>query len=150
MTISHKRIKVTAETELPSLLAEAARKPLILDHDGKLFRLEPENPLAFEPDRERVLRTLEATVGIVPDPDGDAAIAAVYAARQAGSRPPDRPDLEMFRHEDGNSIDYEPDAEAIRRMLAEPAGIFADMDVDAEIAAVYEARRAGSRPPDRP
>ncbi|MDQ3696069.1 MAG: hypothetical protein M3464_20990 [Chloroflexota bacterium] len=59
-------------------------------------------------------------------------------------------DGEVYLLERADHLAYVPDAEGIRTMLAEPAGIFADMDVDAEIAAVYEARRVGSRPPDRP
>jgi hypothetical protein len=49
-----------------------------------------------------------------------------------------------------DDIAYEPDPERVRQILDETLGSWADVDVDAMIAEIYEARRAGSRPPDRP
>ena len=53
-----------------------------------------------------------------------------------------------WRRED--DIAYEPDPERVLKNLAETAGGWADLDVDKIIADIYEARRAGSRPPNRP
>lgn len=60
-------------------------------------------------------------------------------------------DGERFRllRED-EDIAYEPDAERVRQILDETLGSWADLDIDEIIADIYEARRAGSRPPDRP
>ena len=44
--------------------------------------------------------------------------------------------------------DYDP--EAVREVVAATAGAWADLDADELIAALYRARREGSRPPDRP
>jgi hypothetical protein len=44
----------------------------------------------------------------------------------------------------------EPDPERVARILEETLGSWADMDDDALIEELYEARRLGSRPIDRP
>jgi hypothetical protein len=59
-------------------------------------------------------------------------------------------DGELFRLERQDSIACEPDPEYVRATLDAVAGSWADLDVDKLIADIYEARRAGSRPPDRP
>ena len=47
-------------------------------------------------------------------------------------------------------IDYEPDGDAVRTMLAEVAGSWAHLDIDEMIRGIYEAREQGSRGYDRP
>lgn len=84
-------ITVTTETELTSLLDEAAKGPLLLERDGERFRLAREDDIAYEPDPERVHKILDETLGGWADLDIDQIIADLYEARQAGSRPPDRP-----------------------------------------------------------
>lgn len=42
------------------------------------------------------------------------------------------------------------DAEKVRQAVAETAGSWADLDTDALIAEIYQAREDGSRPADRP
>jgi hypothetical protein len=91
MVIKTTPIKVTNETSLPSLLDEAANGPLLLEHDGELFRLAREDDIAYEPDSERVRQILAETAGSWADLDIDAIIADIHEARTAGSRPPDRP-----------------------------------------------------------
>jgi hypothetical protein len=49
-----------------------------------------------------------------------------------------------------DDIYYEPDPDQVRRTLAESVGSWADLDTDKMIEEICEARRAGSRPPDRP
>jgi hypothetical protein len=58
-------------------------------------------------------------------------------------------DGERFRLSRDEGIDYEPDPEYVRKMLAATAGIWADLDIDTMIREIYEAREAGSRPLDR-
>lgn len=59
-------------------------------------------------------------------------------------------DSERFRLVREDDIDYEPDAERVRQILDETVSSWSDVDADAMIAEIYEARRLGSRPPDRP
>jgi hypothetical protein len=51
-------INITTETSLTSLLDEAAKRPLLLERDGELFRLEREDDIADEPDAEFVRPSL--------------------------------------------------------------------------------------------
>ncbi len=92
MVSNPKPIPVTAETDLPSLLDDAAQGPVLLERNGERFRIMREDDdMAYEPDAERVRRILDETIGSWADLDIDTMIAAIYAARRAGSRPPDRP-----------------------------------------------------------
>lgn len=148
---SHRRIEVTAETDLSSLLDSASGEPLILERDGEVYLLERADHLAYVPDAEAIRKMLAEPAGIFADMDVDAEIEVVNEARREGSRPPDRPYGKLFRlkRADQEDIAYEPDPERVRQVLAETVGSWADLDIDAVIADVYEARRAGSRPPDR-
>jgi hypothetical protein len=56
----------------------------------------------------------------------------------------------VSREVDDIAAGYEPDAAAVRRTLAQTIGSWADLDVDQVKRNLYEARRAGSRPPVRP
>jgi hypothetical protein len=91
MATEPKTIHVTATTELPALLDEAAKSPVILERDGERFRLSREDDIAYEPDPDLVRETLAATSGSWADLDVDRLIDEIYAARTSGSRPPDRP-----------------------------------------------------------
>ncbi len=57
---------------------------------------------------------------------------------------------QLRKVDDPESIRYEPDAEAVRRMLDEVAGSWADLDTDQMVDDIYRWREAGTRPPDRP
>lgn len=94
MAIERSPVKVTPESDLESLLDEATNAPVLLERRGVLYRLSLKS--------------------------------------------------------DETSIDYEPDPEAVRQAWQEVAGSWADLDIDEVIRGVYEAREAGSRPPDRP
>jgi hypothetical protein len=91
MVSNPKPIPVTPETDLPRLLDDAAKGPVLLERDGELFRLEREDDISYEPDPDLVRRTLAETAGSWADVDVDKLIADIYEARRAGSRPPDRP-----------------------------------------------------------
>jgi hypothetical protein len=86
-----KTVRVTAETALPEFLDDVAREPIILERDGERFRLSREEDIAYEPDPEGVRRMLAATAGSWADLDVDEMIREIYEAREAGSRPLDRP-----------------------------------------------------------
>jgi hypothetical protein len=51
---------------------------------------------------------------------------------------------------DAADIAYEPDPDYVLKVLRETAGTWSDLDIDQMISDVYEARRVGSRPDDRP
>ena len=91
MTNRPKPIRVTTETDLLTLLAGAAKGPLLLERDGELFRLAREDDIAYEPDPALVRRMLAATAGSWVDLDIDDVIADIYEVRRAGSRSPNRP-----------------------------------------------------------
>lgn len=89
-----KPIKITAESDLARILDDAADEPVLLERHGVVFRLtrqDADNDIHYEPDAELVHRTLDATAGSWADLDVDQIIEDVYAAREAGSRPPERP-----------------------------------------------------------
>jgi hypothetical protein len=91
MLNERKPIRVTAELDLPTLLDEATKGPLLLERNGTLFRLAREDDIDYEPDATLVRRTLAATAGSWADLDVDGIITDIYEARRVGSRPPDRP-----------------------------------------------------------
>lgn len=91
MATVSKTICVTAETDLLELLDDAARAPIILERNGERFRLSPDEDIAYEPDPAYVRATLEATLGSWADLDVDGIIREIYEAREAGTRPLDRP-----------------------------------------------------------
>ena len=90
-----KRIIVTSDCELVTLLEEAAKGPLLLEKDGNTYRLQLEGGgkediwAGYDP--EAVRKAIDETAGSWADLDTDAMIAAIYRAREEGSRPPDRP-----------------------------------------------------------
>ena len=86
-----KTIRVTAETALPELLDDAAREPIVLERNGERFHLSRDEDIAYEPDPEAVRAMLAATLGSWADLDVDEIIREIYEAREAGSRPFDRP-----------------------------------------------------------
>ena len=57
MTIAHKTIRVTEETDLPELLDNAAREPVILERNGERFRLSRDEEIAYEPNPQLVRET---------------------------------------------------------------------------------------------
>lgn len=91
MATTHKTIRVTDETDLPGLLDDAAKAPVILERNGERFRLSRDEDIADEPDPARVRATLAATAGSWADVDVDRVIRDIYEAREVGSRPLDRP-----------------------------------------------------------
>ena len=91
MAIAPRTIRVTPETALPDLLDDASREPIILERDGERFRLSRDEDIAYEPDPEGVRAMLAAMAGSWADLDIDTMIREIYEAREAGSRPLDRP-----------------------------------------------------------
>ena len=88
-----KRITIAPGNDAASLLDEAAMQPLLLEKDGRTYRLEAESAATGwpAPDPEIIREGLQRTAGSWSELDIDAEIAKVYEAREAGSRPADRP-----------------------------------------------------------
>lgn len=87
-------IKLDPESELARVLSAADELPVVLDSNGKRYRLSPAGEdigAGDEPDAAHVRAVLAETVGSWADLDIDRVIADVYAARQTGSRPAERP-----------------------------------------------------------
>lgn len=94
MVATHKTVKVTPESNVDELLAEVDSEPILLDKNGAVYRLSredlPEDIWAgYDPERAR--QALEDVAGIFSDIDTDAWIAAIYEAREKGTRPANRP-----------------------------------------------------------
>ena len=94
MVAKPKTIPVTAETDLPRLLDEAAEGPVILERGGVRFRLSRDE-VADDPwadyDPERVRAALREFAGIISPEEAERWKEAIYRAREEGTRPIDRP-----------------------------------------------------------
>lgn len=80
------------DSDLAELLDDASTGPVIIERDGVLYRLtriSDEGLPDYDPDY--ALRVLEETAGSWRDVDADALVVELHAARERGSRPPDRP-----------------------------------------------------------
>lgn len=88
-----KRIHIPPGSEMAHLLGEVATQPLLLEIDGRTYRLEAEPAISAwpMPDPDVVHAGLRRTLGSWDDLDSEAEIAKVQAARDAGSRPATRP-----------------------------------------------------------
>lgn len=87
-----KRILVEPGSELARLLDEAADGPLLLERDGMRYRLDREEEdiwAGYDPEAARA--GIHAAAGSWSDIDTEELKAALYRAREEGSRPSDRP-----------------------------------------------------------
>ncbi len=87
-----KVIHVTPETKLGDLLDEAESVPVRLERGGVIYRLsrEENDPwAAYDPERLRA--TMCQYAGILTPTEGDRLREQIYHAREAGTRPTDRP-----------------------------------------------------------
>ncbi len=109
MTISAEEsetIEITAEPELARQLAAAAAagKRPILVLDGVRYRIDPVDAQELtsppkQPERdpwadydpEKVRQAIEAAAGTITVEEAERMKEYIYAAREAGTRPPDRP-----------------------------------------------------------
>jgi hypothetical protein len=84
-------IHIAEDSELAALLQHVAGAPLRLETNGVIYRVtrEVDQPEAYDP--EKVRAAVKATSGSWADIDTDALIDDLYQAREAGSRPADRP-----------------------------------------------------------
>ena len=92
MTSDLKTIRVTAETNLGSLLTEASDLPVLLEANGVVYRLsrESENSWAgYDP--ERVRAGLRKFAGMISPEDAKRLKEAICRGREEGTRLLGRP-----------------------------------------------------------
>lgn len=86
-------IQIAPESELARFLDAGGETPVLLEKNGKLYRLveEPAYQDGALYDAEQVKAAIHNTAGSWSDVDPDQFIADLYQAREEGSRPPTRP-----------------------------------------------------------
>jgi hypothetical protein len=88
-----RKVAVPPGGKIDRLLKEADAAPLLLERDGKLYRLSRADDegiwVGYEP--EQVREALKSAAGSWKDLDADQLIADIHRAREEGSRPADRP-----------------------------------------------------------
>ncbi len=85
---------IAADSELGHLLDTAAGTPVLLEKDGRRYRIVPEqdqDTLWAGYDPAKVRRALQASAGLLSAEEAERLKAEVYAAREEGSRPATRP-----------------------------------------------------------
>ncbi len=85
-------IAVTPDSELAHLIEGAAGRPVLLEKDGVRYRLERDEDdvwRGYDPEAARA--GIRAAAGSWSDLDAEQLKAAIYRAREEGSRPLDRP-----------------------------------------------------------
>jgi hypothetical protein len=85
-----KRIKVPEGSDLAKLLTEASARPILLEKDGELFRLERMEKEVKAPSPEEVTRSREGILraaGSWKDMDTEALKAYISERRRAANRP---------------------------------------------------------------
>lgn len=94
MVATRRTIKITAESRVDEILADAATSPLILDSNGVRYRLSREGRSdiweGYQPDPDETLKMLDEVAGSWGDLDIDKMIFDLYEAREKGSRPANR------------------------------------------------------------
>ena len=91
MATTHKTVRVTDETDLPHLLDDAAKGPVILERGGERFRLSRADDLFADYDPERVRDGLRRFAGTIGAEEGERRKRLIYRGREEGARPLDRP-----------------------------------------------------------
>jgi hypothetical protein len=92
------RIKtVSPGSELAALLDEASSGLLLLEKDGVIYIPDPqEQDIWAGYDPEAVRAGIHSSAGSLSKIEADALIAAIYKAREVGSRPPGRPSIDVL------------------------------------------------------
>ena len=93
MMPEHNTIRIMPDSELARFLDAGGETPVLLEKNGKLYRLieEPRNHQVEDHDAEAISEAIRRTAGSWSDIDPDKFIADLYRAREEGSRPATRP-----------------------------------------------------------
>lgn len=89
-------VHVSPESEIGKIIEQARTEPLVIDMAGERFRLTRERDAEHEDiwadyDPDALRDAFDETVGIYTPEEAKARIAALYEARERGTRPIDRP-----------------------------------------------------------
>ena len=90
MRIEPKPIEILPDSELARLLDHVGKTPLLLEKGGIRYKLMKEESES-EYDADKVKHAILKTAGSWQDIDVTAMLAALYHAREEGSRPLTRP-----------------------------------------------------------
>ena len=96
MVAAQKTVKVTSESRVEDLLADADDEPVLLEQGGMVYRLSKEANKrdiweGYAPDPESIDTMLDEVAGSWGDLDTEKLIADLHEARERGSRPIDWP-----------------------------------------------------------
>jgi hypothetical protein len=82
------RIRITADSELGRLLDEVGEKPVLLEKNGKLYRLaaEPEGDIWAGYDPQKTKAALRRSAGALRGVDRDELFNDIHAAREQDSQ----------------------------------------------------------------
>lgn len=75
--------KLNPESTLARLLDEAGRNPVVIEHHGVRYRIEPEDPFAFY-DPEKTQAAIDASAGALKGIDVTQFLAEIREARGHG------------------------------------------------------------------
>lgn len=84
-----KTIHVDPNSELSHLLDEAADQPVVLERNGKRYRISREDDRWASYDPEAVREAMRAMAGTITPEEGERRKAELYRAREEGTRPLD-------------------------------------------------------------
>jgi hypothetical protein len=91
MFIEPHRVRIEPDSELAHLLDEIGERPVLLEKNGTVYRLTKEEDSWLAYDAERVKMAIRKTAGSWANLDADKLIAAIYHAREMGTRTAIRP-----------------------------------------------------------
>jgi hypothetical protein len=77
------RVRVDPDSELAHLLDEVGEMPVLLEKNGKVYRLTMEEDNSTQYDAEKVQIAVRKTAGSWADIDADAFLTNLYHARRA-------------------------------------------------------------------
>lgn len=86
-----KTIHIEPDSETARLLDEAAGQPVVLETNGRRYRVSREDDPWGDYDPEAVRKAIRAMAGTITPEEGERLKAEIYRAREEGTRPIDRP-----------------------------------------------------------
>lgn len=91
MATEPRRIHVTWETDISIVLSAANQAPVLVEKDGRVYRVSPEpEDLSVGYDPAAVRRVLQTYADLLTPEEGKQQIADIYRAREEGTRPESR------------------------------------------------------------
>jgi hypothetical protein len=91
MLIEPHRVRIDPDSELAHLLDQIGEMPILLEKNGTVYRLTKEEDNWQGYDAESVKSAIRKATGTWAHVDADKFMAAIYHAREAGTRAATRP-----------------------------------------------------------